>query len=120
MTRFGTRGVPLYEGTKHSTATHLKALGADDRLLAQLVGRRDARSVEKYAKLGSSAIRPGLERLHKRGRGEDSEAGPGCSRVDVNAAFHHLVAALLYLLDDDQTCHRRGIGFWQPGGVASA
>jgi len=28
-------------------------------------------SVEKYAKLGSSAIRAGLERLHKRGRGEE-------------------------------------------------
>ena len=45
------------------------SLGADDGLLAQLIGHRDARSVEKYAKLGSSAIRAGLERLHKRGRG---------------------------------------------------
>ena len=59
----------LYEGTKHSTATHLKALGADDRLLAQLMGHRDPRSVEKYAKVGSSAIRAGLERLRKRGLG---------------------------------------------------
>ncbi len=55
----------------HSTATHPKALGADDRLLAQLMGHRDARSVEKYAKLGSAAIRAGLERLHKRRRGEE-------------------------------------------------
>ncbi len=64
-------GVSLYEGTKHSTANRLKALGADDRLLAQLMGHRDTRSVEKYAKLDSSAIRAGLERLRKRGRGEE-------------------------------------------------
>ncbi len=64
-------GVSLYEGTKHSTATHLKALGAEDRLLAQLMGHRNARSVEKYAKLGSAEIRAGLERLHKRRRGEE-------------------------------------------------
>ncbi len=49
-----------------TTAFHLKALGADDRLLAHLMGRRDARSVEKYAKLGSAAIRAGLERLHDK------------------------------------------------------
>ncbi len=67
----GVDGVSLYEGTKHSTATHLKALGADDRLLAQLMGHRDTRSVEKYAKLDSSAIRAGLERLRKRGQGEE-------------------------------------------------
>ncbi len=28
-------------------------------------------SVEKYAKLGSAAIRAALERLHKQGRGEE-------------------------------------------------
>ncbi len=32
---------------------------------------RDPRSVQKYAKLGSAAIRAGLEWLHKRGRAED-------------------------------------------------
>lgn len=67
--KIGVTGVSLYEGTKHSTATHLKALGADDPLLAALMGHRDPRSVEKYAKLNSSAIRAGLERLRKRGRG---------------------------------------------------
>ena len=55
--------VSLYEGLKHSTATHLKALGADDRLLAQLMGHRDPRSVEKYAKLQGTAIRAALRRL---------------------------------------------------------
>ena len=69
--KVGVSGVSIYEGTKHSTATHLKALGADDRLLAQLMGHRDVRSVEKYAKLDSSAIRAALERLHRRGRGEE-------------------------------------------------
>ncbi len=66
--KVGVTGVSLYEGTKHSTATHLKSLGADDRLLAQLMGHRDTRSVEKYAKLDSNAIRAGLDRLRKRGR----------------------------------------------------
>ncbi len=32
--RVGVAGVSLYEGTKHSTAARLKALAADDRLLA--------------------------------------------------------------------------------------
>jgi hypothetical protein len=35
------------------------------------MGHHDARSVEKCAKLGSAAIRAGLERLHRRGRGEE-------------------------------------------------
>ncbi len=52
-----------------SRAYH-KARGARDRLLAQLMGHRDPRSVEKYAKLDGSAIRAGLERLRKRRRGE--------------------------------------------------
>jgi hypothetical protein len=43
------------------------------RLERARVTERDARSVEKYAKLGSSAIRAGLERLHKRGRGVRSK-----------------------------------------------
>jgi site-specific recombinase XerD len=55
--------VGLYEGTKHSTATHLKSLGADDRVLAELMGHADLRSVEKYARVQSSAIRAALSRL---------------------------------------------------------
>jgi hypothetical protein len=39
---------------------------------AALMGR-DPRSVEKHAKLDASAIRAGLERLHKRGRGVRSK-----------------------------------------------
>lgn len=65
--RAGVPHVSLYEGTKHSTATQLKALGADDRLLAEVMGHRDPRSVQKYAKLQGSAIRSGLARLrHER------------------------------------------------------
>ena len=58
--------VGMYEGTKHSTATYLKGLGADDRLLAKLMGHRDPKSVEKYAKLGSAAIREGIDRLRRK------------------------------------------------------
>lgn len=68
----GVSGVTLYAGLKHSTATHLKALGADDRVLAQLAGHRDPRSVAFYAKLDASMVRSALHRL-KRGR--DGEKG---------------------------------------------
>jgi len=52
----------MYEGTKHSTATRLKALGAD-RVLAALAGHRDPRSIEKYAKLEPATIASALKRL---------------------------------------------------------
>jgi site-specific recombinase XerD len=55
--------VGLYEGTKHSTATHLKGLGADDRLLAAIMGHRDSRSVEKYAKVQPRTIKSALAKL---------------------------------------------------------
>jgi integrase len=63
--RAGFPGVGLYEGTKHSTATRLKALGADDRVLASLMGHRDQRSVRFYAGLDSTALRKALARLHR-------------------------------------------------------
>jgi hypothetical protein len=56
-------GLSIYEGIEHPTATRLKARGADDRFLAQLMGHGDTRSVEKSAKLDSHAIRAGLGRL---------------------------------------------------------
>ncbi len=61
--RAGVPNVSLYEGTKHSYATHLKARGADDRLLAHLAGHRDPRSIEKYARLQDGAVRAALHRL---------------------------------------------------------
>lgn len=64
--RVGVQGVKMYEGLKHSTATALKALGADDRLLAQLAGHRDPRSVEKYAKLQGQTIRNTILRLREK------------------------------------------------------
>ncbi len=64
----GVPGVSLYEGTKHSTATHLKAAGMDDRVLALLMGHRDRRSVEKYAKLDSNVVRLAMERAYRRAR----------------------------------------------------
>ncbi len=39
------------------------------------MGHRDARSVEKYAKLGSNAIRAGLERLHKPAQAWSQDCG---------------------------------------------
>jgi integrase len=65
--RAGVPRVSLYEGLKHSSATHLKALGADDRVLARLMGHRDPRSVERYARLDGSAIRSLVAELRRRG-----------------------------------------------------
>ena len=48
-----------------------RRLGAAPQLLAQLMGHRDIRSVEKYAKLDSSTIRAGLDRLSKRDRDDE-------------------------------------------------
>ena len=67
-TRAGVAGIGLYEGTKHSGATHLKGLGADDRLLAAIMGHRDPRSVEKYAKVQGRAIRTALALLERADR----------------------------------------------------
>jgi integrase len=69
----GVSGVGLYEGTKHSTATYLKGLGADDRLLAAIMGHRDPRSVEKYAKVQGTAIRSALALLEPHAH-DDSDA----------------------------------------------
>lgn len=66
-TRAGVK-VSLYEGTKHSRATFLKSLGADDRVLQALMGHRDRRSVEFYAKLSGSALRRALSQLERKGR----------------------------------------------------
>jgi len=56
----------LYEGLEHSSATHLKALGADDRVLAQLAGHRDPRSILRYAKLEPGTVATALRRLRER------------------------------------------------------
>jgi integrase len=64
--RSGVTRVGVYEGTKHSTATHLKSLGADDRLLAAIMGHGDPRSVEKYAKVQGTAIRSALAKLDQQ------------------------------------------------------
>lgn len=64
--KVGVEGVSLYEGLKHSSATHLKALGADDRVLAQLAGHRDPRSILRYAKLEPGTVATALRRLRER------------------------------------------------------
>jgi len=64
--KVGVSGVKMDEGTKHSTATRLRALGADDRVLAALAGHRDPRSIEKYAKLQPATIASALKRLREK------------------------------------------------------
>ncbi|HME74041.1 MAG TPA: enoyl-CoA hydratase-related protein [Myxococcota bacterium] len=43
-----------------------RSLGADDRLLAAIMGHGDPRSVEKYAKVQGTAIRSALAKLEKQ------------------------------------------------------
>jgi integrase len=58
--------VSLYEGTKHSFGTAAKAAGIEDRVLAQVFGHADPRSVSRYAKLEPEVIRVNLERIRRR------------------------------------------------------
>ena len=62
--RAGVDGVSLYEGTKHSSATYLKAQGVDDRVLAKIMGHSDPRSVEKYAKIEGETLRATMSKLN--------------------------------------------------------
>lgn len=55
--------VGLYEGTKHSTATALKAEGVDDRTLATIMGHSDPRSVAYYGKIADRTVRSALAHL---------------------------------------------------------
>ncbi len=57
---------PLYEGTKHTRATYLKALGADDRVLAAAMGHADPRSVRPYAQIQVDSVRGMLSQLEHR------------------------------------------------------
>ncbi len=59
--------VSLYEGTKHSLGTALKAAQVDDRTIAKLFGHADQRSVAVYAKVDTSTVRSALGRLERRG-----------------------------------------------------
>jgi len=58
--------ISLYEGTKHSTATALKAAGVEDRVLAQAAGHSDVRSIARYAKLETEVIRAAITRPPRR------------------------------------------------------
>jgi site-specific recombinase XerD len=64
--RAGVTPVGVYEGCKHSSATYLKELGADDRLLAAIMSHSDPRSVEKYAKIQGTAIKSALAKLEPK------------------------------------------------------
>ncbi len=54
----------LYEGTKHSLGTALKAAGVEDRVIQQRFGHADIRSVQAYARIGDGTLREALARLH--------------------------------------------------------
>ena len=80
--RSGVERIGVYAGTKHSTATALKAAGADDRVLATLMGHTDVRSVEKYAQVQANVIRSTLailERVPNVSPTPDGEENPSDS-----------------------------------------
>jgi len=70
--------ISLYEGTKHSTATALKAAGVEDRVLAQIAGHSDVRSIQKYSKIQTAVIENALARLPRGGH-------VGASRREADA-----------------------------------
>lgn len=48
--------ISLYEGTKHSRATDLLRQGVSERVLEALLGHRDERSTQRYARLVDEAL----------------------------------------------------------------
>ncbi|MEE9607454.1 MAG: hypothetical protein V3U03_06905, partial [Myxococcota bacterium] len=66
--------VSLYEGTKHTLGTALKAAGEDDRVIAMLFGHSDTRSVEPYARVQTTTVRSAVSRLARRKGAEDVDA----------------------------------------------
>ena len=60
--------ISLYEGTKHSSATALKAAGVEDRVLAQIAGHSDVRSITKYSKIQTGVIETALAKVPRGGR----------------------------------------------------
>jgi hypothetical protein len=49
--------VSLYEGTKHTPSTAIKAAGVDDRGIADLFGHIKARSARLYAQVQTDGVR---------------------------------------------------------------
>lgn len=68
--------VPLYSGTKHSTATALRAAGVDDRVLQRLLGHSRLSSTERYARLQDGAL---VTALGKR------PVSPACPQTEKQA-----------------------------------
>jgi len=52
--------VSLYEGTEHALRTAMKAAGVDNRVIADLFGHSDARSVLTHAQVQTSVVRSAL------------------------------------------------------------
>jgi len=60
--RAGQVGVRLYEGTKHSTATALRAAGVPLDVIQAAAGHKDRRSTERYAQLGNKLVTDALKK----------------------------------------------------------
>ncbi len=58
----GHPGVPLYEGTKHSTATALRKAGVPLDVIQAAAGHKDIRSTERYAQLADETVQDALRR----------------------------------------------------------
>jgi site-specific recombinase XerD len=61
--------IGLYEGTKHTLGTLLKSAGEDDRVIAELFGHADIRSILPYARVKNTTVRAALMRLHGNDEG---------------------------------------------------
>ena len=45
-----------YDGTRHSRATEWKRQGVDNETIGKILGHRDRRSTERYARLADQAV----------------------------------------------------------------
>ncbi len=58
----GHPGVPLYEGTKHSTATAMRKAGVPLDVIQAAAGHKSIRSTERYAQLADETVQDALKR----------------------------------------------------------
>ena len=80
----------MYEGTKHSSATAWLAQGSSLQMIQRMLRHADARSTERYAKLGDLAlvdvIRPRERRPSRAGNVDpvwiQDDSGPANPSID--------------------------------------
>ncbi len=54
--------MPLYEGTKHSTATALRKAGVPLDVIQAAAGHKSIKSTERYAQLADETVTDALKR----------------------------------------------------------